>query len=64
MITKEEARKIVQDKLAKNLTISSSWETEYDWVFSLSFVDENGEILPIFGGSSVRVSKEDGEMTV
>ncbi len=64
MVTKEEARKIVEKKFAKNLTISASWETEYDWVFSLEFVNEDGEIQPIFGGSSVRVSKEDGEMIV
>ncbi len=62
MVNKEEARKLVESRLSENLTIVSSWENEYDFVFALGFVDEDGTARPIVGDNTVRISKENGEM--
>lgn len=40
MVNLEEATKIVESRLAKNLAIFGAWETDEDWVFGLGFVDE------------------------
>ncbi len=63
MVSLEEATKTVESRLAKNLTILGSWETDEDWVFGLGFVDEEGEVKPIVGDSTARINKETGEMT-
>ena len=62
MITKEEAEGILQDRLADNLIISTSWETEDDYVFELALMGEDGGLLSLFGANTVRIDKKTGEV--
>ncbi len=62
MIDQETAREIVRNKLGKNLEIFDEFESPYAWCFGLGVVDKDGRIMPLLGDSTVRISKEDGEM--
>lgn len=62
MITKEEAEEILKERLADNLIISTSWETEHDYVFELALVGEDGGLVSLFGANTVRIDKETGEV--
>lgn len=62
MIDQVAARKIAQDKLGKNLVIVDEFEGPNTWCFELGVVNDDGEVMPILGNSTIRISKEDGEM--
>ncbi|WP_026658625.1 hypothetical protein [Butyrivibrio sp. AC2005] len=62
MITQDEARAALKEKLAKNLVILSEFENTYQWCFGLGFVNDNDEIVPLIGDSIIRIDKETGEM--
>ncbi len=62
MIDKEDARKILQDKLADNLVIVDSYESLDAWCFGRGLINDDGKIMPLMGNSTIRISKETGEM--
>ena len=62
MIDKECARKILQEKLADNLVIVDSFESPNAWCFGLGLINDDGKIMPLIGDSTIRISKETGEM--
>ena len=61
MVTKEQAKAALKEKLAENLVIVDSYETPDEWCFGLGLVN-NGEIMPLMGDGTIRINKETGEM--
>ena len=62
MIDKESAKKLLQEKMADNLIIVDSYESPDAWCFGLGLINDDGKIMPLMGDSTIRISKEDGEM--
>ena len=62
MIDKERARAILQEKMAENLVIVDSYESPDAWCFGLGLINEDGKVMPLMGDSTIRISKETGEM--
>ena len=62
MIDQKQAREILKGKLADNLVIVNSFEDPEYWCFGLGLVREDGDIMPLMGNSTIRISKETGEM--
>lgn len=62
MIDQKQAREILKGKLADNLVIVNSFEDPEYWCFGLGLVREGGDIMPLMGDSTIRISKETGEM--
>lgn len=62
MIDKEQARAYLQKKMADNLVIVDSFESPDAWCFGLGLINDDGEVMPLMGDSTIRISKETGEM--
>ena len=62
MIDQKTAREILKNKLGKNVVIVDEFESSHAWCFGLGAVKENDIVMPILGDSTVRISKETGEM--
>ncbi|MBE5838087.1 hypothetical protein [Butyrivibrio sp.] len=62
MIDKERARAILQEKMAENLVIVDSYESPDAWCFGLGLINDDGKIMSLMGDSTIRISKETGEM--
>ncbi len=62
MVTKQQAEEYLKTKLARNLRIYDSWESEEYYIFALACVDEYDQIKPLFGDSTVKIGKESGEI--
>lgn len=52
----------MQEKLADNLVIVDSYESPDAWCFGLGLINGDGKILSLMGDSTIRISKETGEM--
>lgn len=61
MIDQETARAMLKKRMAENLVIISEYENAYEWCFGLGLKDGDGDIIPLMGDSTIRVSKETGE---
>ena len=62
MIDKERARAILQEKMAEDLVIVDSYESPDAWCFGLGLINDDGKIMSLMGDSTIRISKETGEM--
>lgn len=62
MIDQKQAREILKEKLADNLVIVNAFEDSECWCFGLGLVREDGDIMPLMGNSTIKISKETGEM--
>ncbi len=62
MISKDEAERMLKKKLADNLVIVDSFESPDAWCFGLGLISDGREIIPLMGDSTIRVSKETGEI--
>ncbi|ADL36429.1 hypothetical protein bpr_IV064 (plasmid) [Butyrivibrio proteoclasticus B316] len=62
MVDQEQARKILQERLADNLVIVTEFENPKEWCFDLGLITESGTIMPLMGDTTIRISKETGEV--
>ena len=62
LIDKHQAEQILRGKLADNLAIIGAYESPDSWCFELGLISESGDIVPLMGDSTIRVSKENGEI--
>lgn len=62
MVSKEQARNILQERLADNLVIVDSYESPDAWCFGLGLINDRGKIMPLMGDATIRISKETGYM--
>ncbi len=62
MVSKEQARNILQERLADNLVIVDSYESPDAWCFGLGLINDRGKIMPLMGDATIRISKETGDM--
>lgn len=62
MVSKEQARNILQERLAENLVIVDSYESPDAWRFGLGLINDRGKIMPLMGDATIRISKETGDM--
>ena len=62
MVSKEQARNILQERLADNLVIVDSYESPDAWCFGLGLINDRGKIMPLMGDATIRTSKETGDM--
>ena len=62
MIDQKTARELMNSRLGKNLVIVDEFENDHQWCFGLGLVNDSGKIMPLLGDSTIRISKETGEM--
>ena len=61
-VDKKRAEEILRENMADNLVIIDSYETPEAWCFGLGVVGDGEDVTPLMGDSTVRVSKETGEI--